>query len=311
MYGTLTYIPVLLHVLRSYVEAIATLRRDLDAAGRPSASLPLLQRAVVCAARCTGPLNRLSALFAASDVVNAAAGSDSDCGFRPSPGMDAAYDAATQQLLQAEQQHEVLLQHELAQYGASGCQAVQVANEAEGLLQVPASAARQLPPGHHLVGPGTERNIVLVHVPALQQSAQDVQLAGQQQAAAITQVMAAAAQLFLGSYKSFLALQTAVAELDILAGFAAATNAGAAPPGCSFCRPTFVAAAEVADSLNSSSWGGRVIAPVMHLKRLWHPLLAKSMGAGAVPNDVCLGGDDAGTMLLTGEQASVFSKSYT
>lgn len=44
----------------------------------------------------------------------------------------------------------------------------------------------------------------------------------------------------MDTYDSFRRLLNALSTLDVLAGFAAATHPSAAPPGCAFCRPSFV-----------------------------------------------------------------------
>jgi hypothetical protein len=72
---------------------------------------------------------------------------------------------------------------------------------------------------------------------------------------------------------------------------------GSAPPGCSFCRPQFATAA----AASSSHQGTAASAPLLQLEGLWHPLLGSSSSSGCVvPNDLVLGGDRPGAMLLTG-----------
>lgn len=73
---------------------------------------------------------------------------------------------------------------------------------------------------------------------------------------------------------------------------------GNAPPGCSFCRPQFAAAA-AAGGLGQV--GGSSAAPLLQLDGLWHPLLGLQSSGSVVPNDVGLGGHRPGAMLLTGK----------
>lgn len=51
------------------------------------------------------------------------------------------------------------------------------------------------------------------------------------------------ARLFLDSLDAFRDFLAAISTLDVLAGLAAATHPSVAPPGCTFCRPTFAAPA--------------------------------------------------------------------
>lgn len=121
-------------------------------------------------------------------------------------------------------------------------------------------------------------------------------MARRQQADALSNALAIASQLFLDKYSSFVALQSAVADLDVLAGFATATQPGNAPAGCSFCRPQFVAAAPLTATASANA-----TAPRLELQAAWHPLLAIGAATARVtPNDLCLGGDAPGTLLLTG-----------
>lgn len=105
------------------------------------------------------------------------------------------------------------------------------------------------------------------------------------------------ADLFLSSYASFGQLVSAVATLDVLAGFASATHPSAAPPGCAFSRPTFAAGGGGASAAAP--------APPLLLRGLWNPaLLASRAGASPVANDLALGGAGAhGLLLLTGPNA--------
>jgi hypothetical protein len=72
---------------------------------------------------------------------------------------------------------------------------------------------------------------------------------------------------------------------------------GNAPPGCSFCRPQFAAAA--AGGL--AQGGGGSVAPLLQLDGLWHPLLGQQSSGSVVPNNVVLAGHRPGAMLLTGK----------
>lgn len=54
--------------------------------------------------------------------------------------------------------------------------------------------------------------------------------------------------------------------------------------------------------------------PVLHLEGLWHPLLGVQAGGSSsssvVPNNVLLGGESPGSMLLTGEGWSLLVQGY-
>jgi len=82
-------------------------------------------------------------------------------------------------------------------------------------------------------------------------------------------------------------------------------SAANAPPGCSFCRPQFAAAGAAAGTATVAHHRGSASSPVLHLEGLWHPLLGVQAGSSSsssvVPNDVVLGGNSPGSMLLTGE----------
>jgi DNA mismatch repair protein MSH6 len=106
------------------------------------------------------------------------------------------------------------------------------------------------------------------------------------------------AQLFLDSCDAFRDFFSAISTLDALAGFAAATHPSAAPPGSTFSRPTFAAKA--------AERSGTGPAPLMRLHGVWSPALLASGVAVIQPNNLQLGGTQAGhgavpgLMLLTG-----------
>jgi DNA mismatch repair protein MSH6 len=118
-------------------------------------------------------------------------------------------------------------------------------------------------------------------------------------------VLLQSAELFLSSCDAFRHFFDALSTLDVLAGFAAATHPSAAPPGCTFCRPTFAAVAANRASNTSSS----ASAPPMKLRGVWSPALLASCSDNPVQaNDVQLGGSQeadghAGMLLLTGANA--------
>ena len=181
-------------------------------------------------------------------------------------------------------------------------------------------------------------------VPVVQQLTAQLQQAHQALATAASAALTTAANKLLGSYSQLLTLVGATAELDILAGFAAATADDAGAPGCCYCRPQFTAAplqpAAAANAClgwnhtgGSEVWrgdaaalplgGGRGLgaSPALHMQGLWHPLLMQSngaaaasassgqqafgSGAGVTPNDLCLGGQQQpGCLLLTGMGSS-------
>lgn len=106
------------------------------------------------------------------------------------------------------------------------------------------------------------------------------------------------AKLFLDSCDAFRDFISAVSTLDALAGFAAATHPLAAPPGCTFSRPTFAAAAH--------ERSGDGPAPLLNLHGVWSPALLASGVDSIKPNSLQLGGTQRrqgaapGLMLLTG-----------
>lgn len=150
--------------------------------------------------------------------------------------------------------------------------------------------------------------VLHVQVPELLQLGQRLAQAQQQLEAAATAALNRAAGCFLDSYGLFMTLVNATAELDVLAGLAQAIRSDNAPFGCSFARPRFAAAAAAvaAAGTAAASGPGGVVSPVLQLKGLWHPLMRSAAagggagGASVVPNDLQLGGDLPGAMLLTG-----------
>ena len=117
------------------------------------------------------------------------------------------------------------------------------------------------------------------------------------------------AQLFLERCDPLRAFFTSVATLDALAGFAVATHPSAAPPGCTFCRPTF--AASVPAPAQAASSSGSCAAPPLRLQGVWSPALLASGVDSIQPNSLQLGGTAGesgggggerlpGVLLLTG-----------
>jgi hypothetical protein len=150
------------------------------------------------------------------------------------------------------------------------------------------------------VGASSDQLLLHVAVPSLAALAEQRQQAEQASTAAAAAALAGAAEGYLAAYGTLKCLMAAVAELDVLAGFAqAVSDGGAAPPGCSFCRPVFAAAR--AGSSGEAAAARASSSPLLRLEGLWHPLLAVCGSGGAVlPNDVHLGRDVPGAMLLTG-----------
>lgn len=151
--------------------------------------------------------------------------------------------------------------------------------------------------------------IVNIHIPLLQELAADIQQAQQQLELAIATALNYAASVFMDSYSLFRSLVKAVSELDVLAGFASVVQPGNEAAGCCFCRPRFASAGAASAAVNGQEAGP--LSPILQLQGLWHPLLAASavVGPGGGPgagdvvcNDIQLGGDRPGAMLLTGGQ---------
>lgn len=187
-------------------------------------------------------------------------------------------------------------------------------------VQVPAAALQQgLPPGHQLCNQqlpnqAPPAGYCYVSVARLQQLAAEQVAAESAAMAALAAAVLSAGQLLLSQHSQLQQLIWAVAELDVLAGFAVATAADQAPAGCAFCRPTFTAASAAAVAAGQ----GDAFAPELLAQGLWHPLLQCSSnsrlpaargpavagaGAAVVSNDMCLGGPNGRppALLLTGE----------
>lgn len=76
------------------------------------------------------------------------------------------------------------------------------------------------PAGHSVPGAGSQLLVLHLHVPELQDLWQQLQEAEQQVAAAAAAALSRVADTFLGAYGVFRSLVAAVADLDVLAGFA-------------------------------------------------------------------------------------------
>ncbi|KAI8475530.1 MAG: muts domain V-domain-containing protein [Monoraphidium minutum] len=314
--------------LSGMVEAVAVLRRCMGELGLSSSKLPLVQKAVVAAARCAGAVDEIAALLAGSEWPRpepggGGGGGGALGGLRLERGADAAYDAASDALAGAEARLEAAAAAALSAFGgaaapregggggqkgrpkgkqqaaAAAATAAALADVAQGLLQVPASYGASLQgPDFEFAGHGPTPATILVRCPELARLAAARAAAAAARAAAAAAALGGAAAKLLGSYGPLAALVAAVADLDVLAGFAAVSEG--APPGAAFCRPAFAAAA-------AAGGGGGGQTPPLHFRGLWHPLLLAA-GAGAPPrvqpNDLLLGGGLPGALLLTGANTS-------
>lgn len=119
------------------------------------------------------------------------------------------------------------------------------------------------PPAFVFAGHGAAPGTILAACPALEQMAAARDAAAAAATTAAAAALGGAAARLLASYPSLGALVAAVAELDVLAGFAAVTDAAAAPPGVAWSRPTFVTAA--AAGVGAAGGG----TPLLHFQGLW------------------------------------------
>lgn len=276
----------------SCVEAVRSLQQALEQAGLASVvQLPLLHRATVTAALCAAPILRLGAVLNAEEVPPSSQRSLQYIGRRDA-GVGGALDAEAPEAGRGGPAHK--RGNRLVSFrpapGADGTydKAKRALTEAENAY---ALELRRLDDG-----------VEWSSLPE-QGAAALLQRAQREEATACSRVLASAAQQFLDSYDLFGSPVAAVADLDVLAAFAAVSTAPA-PPGCAFCRPVFVSAAPDA----AGGGGDRPTllakdAMVLDLQDLWHPLLAAGSGGGGgsvVPSDVRLGASLPAALLLTG-----------
>jgi DNA mismatch repair ATPase MutS len=132
---------------------------------------------------------------------------------------------------------------------------------------VPVSFGAQLQSSRQFeyAGHGSSPSTILIHSPALQAAAAAHAAAAAACADAAAAAVGAATAQLLAKYSPLSALIQAVAELDVLAGFAAVTDAASTPSGVSFSRPVFAAAA----AGGGGGGGATGLTPPMHFKGLW------------------------------------------
>ncbi|GIL76571.1 hypothetical protein Vretifemale_6077, partial [Volvox reticuliferus] len=308
--------------------AVGELRQHIQAEWAPAASsLPPIKRAVVAAAKSVPALRLLNAWFG-SPALGDRHGADPDQDLRPPPGVHVEYDDAESELRQLEGQWDEQLQEETQRLLAAGAPSQLVASGAVVVDQE--GAALQWPhklspwlrrlgyvpvSSPHLAAPATVIAICPSLVPLGHKLAGARQRLKEQCCAALAEVACA----FAASYGEFVQLVDAVSSLDVLAGWAVATDPSQAPPGCTFCRPTFTSAAPPLGCGASNPRPGVAVSrnlPELTLEGLWHPLLARrdplelsAAAAGGLeddivltPNDLRLGGPGGlpSSLLLTG-----------
>jgi hypothetical protein len=133
-------------------------------------------------------------------------------------------------------------------------------------MQAPAAYGAALQgPDFEFAGHGPVPGMVLARCPALARlaSARDAAAAARGSAAAAA--LAGAAAGLAAARGALAALVRGVSEIDVLAGFAAISEAS--PPGVAWCRPAFAAAA--AERGDGGGGGGACRTPPLHLKGLW------------------------------------------
>ncbi|KAL4436867.1 hypothetical protein ABPG75_004006 [Micractinium tetrahymenae] len=282
------------------LQALHGLRCAMTAARGSQAPLPPpLQRASMAGEEVAGALQQLSQVFDAERFNDAAA----DIGLEQ--GLCAEYDAAraSQEQLQAQVAGAVeSIRQGLAGrgHGAAALKRVKLVDfRGQQLLEVPTAVRRDLEGLAQVVLVKEAQTIAKYRLPALETTLQALEEARDAAKLCVLRFLAESTQLFLDSYDSFRRLLNALSTLDVLAGFAAATHPSAAPPGCSFCRPSFVPGAAAAGE-----------APPLHLEGLWSPALLASQGVQRIqPNSLSLGGfgsgqgtqaPQPGMLLLTG-----------
>ncbi|GIL55982.1 hypothetical protein Vafri_11441, partial [Volvox africanus] len=236
--------------------AVGDLRKHLQAEwGPPASSLPAIRRAVVAAAKSIPALRLLDSWFG-SPALEVPQGADPDQELRPPPGVHAGYDDAGSELRRLQGQWDKQLREETERLLAAGAPPPLVASgsvvvDQEGAaLQWPQKLGPWLQKLGHvpvspppLAPPDTVTAVSPSLVPLGHELARARQRLREQCCAALAEV----AYAFTTSYGEFVQLVDAVSSLDVLAGFAVATDPSQAPPGCSFCRPIFTSAAPPLD----------------------------------------------------------------
>ncbi|KAL4858267.1 DNA mismatch repair protein Msh6 [Chlorella vulgaris] len=298
-----------LHTLHCTVTAQGRRRDSRGSCGSGPAELllpPPLQRAVTQGEVVAAALRQLCKAFDAGRFEDAAA----DIALEE--GLCAGYDSAAAQLAELQAAAAAALDSVRAALRGRGHSAAilkkvkLVAYREEQLVEVPTALRRDLEaslPGCSLVKEA--QTVAKYRVAAVGEAAAALEAGRDRAKLCVLRYLSESAGLFLSSCDSFRHFFDALSTLDVLAGFAAATHPSAAPPGCTFCRPTFEAAAANSASNTSSS----ASAPPMKLRGVWSPALLASCSDNPVQaNDVQLGGyqeadGHPGMLLLTGANA--------
>jgi hypothetical protein len=135
------------------------------------------------------------------------------------------------------------------------------------------------------VAPRPRSSALIVHLPWLGPAATAVSQLSMRLDRAVSAALHGAAETLRQAHPCFARVLDAVYSLDALAGLAHATSPGSAPPGCSFCRPAFTAAAPVVQGAGAKhpahhhASAGQEQDQRLELQSLWHPLLLASKAA--------------------------------
>ncbi|KAG2482754.1 hypothetical protein HYH03_018348 [Edaphochlamys debaryana] len=309
--------------LLGLAQAAGGVRKELELAGFDfKGNLPPLRRAVVAAAKALPALRLLAGMFPPAEGGSAGG---AEVELAPQPGTNPDLDAAEGRLADLSERWAAALEAERQQLLAAGAppglldgppdggpgsgsgsgseSGVVVLDEACAALQMP----KQLVPFLSQLGytplkapPGTPliTSTVFCTNPRLKALGAPLAATRREAARLRAAAVAEAVAAFRRSQGEFAALVDAVACLDVLAGFAVATHPSAAPPGCTFCRPTLRSSAPPVGARPGSG----LSAPQLALHRLWHPLLALKEDVQVTPNDLRLGGGPSSPacLLLTG-----------
>ncbi|GFH23682.1 DNA mismatch repair protein [Haematococcus lacustris] len=308
----------LLGGLLACLEAVYSLSTAAQQLNAPR--VPLLLASTQFAEAAVGSLEELLLVF----DVDQDDGEEAQAGSRLQlkAGAFPDYDAACQEVERLEGRLEeswTLQRAALVAKGATPAQArrMEAVDEGvQGMAKAPAGLGPMLTKsGYQLLG--RQGACVLVQLDWLAPLAQLLSQAQAVQQTALRSALSGAAAVFSTAQPVFTRLLDALAQLDALAGMAVATRPGNAPPGCTFCRPHFTAAAPAAGSfsdqrpvMSALEGQGLRVTPdqqVLDLQELWHPLLLYSsapsaQGMRVTPNTLQLGSsrDQSPLLLLTG-----------
>jgi DNA mismatch repair protein MSH6 len=297
------------------MEAISQLQHavDFQRVGG-AAALPPLARALRYGSEIAEALESLSMLFHSERF----AAGEEDGGLTLQPGLCPKYDDAIAEVsaARAALDEVVELERKALSGATSSPSAVNpvllrkvklVEVSGDLVLEVPNALKDRILTSHSLIK--ETKTVVRVSVPAATAAAAKLATAKEAAEDAVLCYLAQSADLFLGTYHSFLGFITSVASLDALAAFAERIHPQSAATGCTFCRPVFTANATSEDQSP----------PLLNFQGLWNPQLllsdalfssnrygqttrSKRSKMKIQPNDLLLGGEGniSSALLLTG-----------